>query len=87
VGYSIILDSNENIEQDHIDNLNSFVNEKMKRLGLVSDSPVVINNALFKYLKGNKVVSYQDKLSQMCEEQESAKMIHNWEEVNEAVNL
>jgi hypothetical protein len=86
-GYSIILDSNENIEQDHIDNLNSFVNKKMKRLGLVSDSPVVINNAIFKYLKGDKVVCYQDKLSQMCEEQESVKMIHTWEEINEAVNI
>lgn len=86
-GYSIILDSSENIEQKHIDLLNTFVNEKMKRLGLVSDSPVVINNSLFKYLKGDKVVSYKDKLSQMCEEQESAKMIHSWEEVNEAVNL
>ena len=86
-GYSIIIESEEDISQSHIDKLNMLVNKKMRRVGLISDSPVTINNALFKYLKGNKVVSYQQKLTEMSEEQKVSKMIYTWEEVNETVNL
>ena len=86
-GYSIILGTDENVEQKHLESINCFVNEKMKRLGLILDSPMVINNSLFKYLKGDKVVSYQEKLYQMCEEQKTVKMIHSWEDVNEAVGI
>tara|TARA_R110000751_G_scaffold53072_1_gene115248 strand:+ start:4918 stop:5607 length:690 start_codon:yes stop_codon:yes gene_type:complete len=86
-GYSIIIESEEDISQSHIDKLNMLVNKKMRRVGLISDSPVTINNALFKYLKGNKVVSYQQKLTEMSEEQKVSKMIYIWEEVNETVNL
>lgn len=86
-GYSIIVDSEEDVEQDHITKLNLLVNQKMKRLGLVSDSPIVINNSLFKYLKGDKVVPYKEKLTQMCEEQKASQMIYTWEEINEAINM
>ena len=85
-GYSVIIESTEDVDEKHIKYLNDFVNRKMKRLGLISDSPMVINNVLFKYLKGNKAVSYENKLISLSEEQGVSSMVYTWREVNEAVN-
>ena len=85
-GYSMIIDSEEGFDVSSINNLNLFVNKKMKRVGLISDSPYTVNNMLFKYLKGNKIVSYEEKLNTLSEEQEVTKMVYTWKELNEAVN-
>lgn len=85
-GYSMVIDSEEAFDISNINNLNLFVNKKMKRVGLITGSPYTVNNVIFKYLKGNKVVSYEEKLNALSEEQEVAKMVYTWEELNEVVN-
>lgn len=86
-GYSVIVESTEEVNADHITKLNMFINKKMKRVGLISDSPMIVNNVLFKYLKGNKAVSYEEKLNSLSEEQNVSTMVYTWKEVNEAIDL
>ena len=86
-GYSVIIESTEDVGSDHVQKLNMFVNKKMKRIGLISDSPMVVNNVLFKYLKGNKTVSYEEKLDSLSEEQKVSTMVYTWKEVNEIIDL
>ena len=58
----------------------------MQRLALVENSPFVINNVMFKFLKGNKGKSFKDKLVGLAEEQSTNSMVYTWEDINETVN-
>jgi hypothetical protein len=85
-GYSIVLTSGQLIDQTDLNKVTKFVNEKMKRLALIQDSPFVINNILFKYLKGNKGSSFKDKVEFLTTEQKGVNMIFTWEDVDEVIN-
>ena len=49
----------------------------MNRLALIENSPFVVNNVIYKMLKGNKDLSFKDKLVELQEEQEIDSMIFN----------
>lgn len=85
-GYTVVLTSEDKINKSDLDRINKFVNLKMQRLALVENSPFVINNVIFKYLKGNKGKSFKDKLVELAEEQSTNSMVYTWEDINETVN-
>jgi hypothetical protein len=85
-GYTIVLESGEVVTENDLDDINKFVNWKMKRLALVNNSPFVVNNVIYKMLKGNKHMSFKDKLDEMCEEQTVKSMTYTWEEIHETIS-
>ena len=85
-GYTVVLTSEDKINKSDLDRINKFVNLKMQRLALVENSPFVINNVMFKFLKGNKGKSFKDKLVELAEEQSTNSMVYTWEDINETVN-
>jgi hypothetical protein len=56
-------------------------------LALIENSPFVVNNIIFKMLKGNKDLSFKDKLVELQQEQEIDSMIFTWEDINEGTSL
>ena len=85
-GYTVVLTSEDKINKSDLDRINKFVNLKMQRLALVENSPFVMNNVMFKFLKGNKGKSFKDKLVGLAEEQSTNSMVYTWEDINETVN-
>jgi len=85
-GYTVVLASGETIANKDLNKLDDLVTRKMKRLALVEDAPFVINNILFKALKGNKQGSFRDKIQALCEEQTIKSMIYTWGKINEALS-
>ena len=86
-GYTIVLHEDSRISKEDLDKVNEFINIKMNRLGLIENSPFVVNNVIFKMLKGNKDVSFKDKLVELQQEQEIDSMIFTWEDINEDTGL
>jgi len=84
-GYTVVLGSGETITNQDLNKIDDFVTRRMKRLALVEDSPFVINNVLFKALKGNKENTFKDKLDALCEEQTIKSMTYTWEKINETL--
>lgn len=85
-GYTIVLHEDDRISRKDLDKINEFVNIKMNRLALIENSPFVVNNVIYKMLKGNKDLSFKDKLVELQEEQEIDSMIFSWEDVNEGTS-
>lgn len=85
-GYTIVLHSGETVTQKDLNQINNLVNWEFKRLALVNNSPFVINNVIFKLLKGNKHGSFKDKLDEISEIQTIKSMVYTWEEVDEIIN-
>ena len=86
-GYTIVLHEDDKISKEDLDKVNDFVNIKMNRLALIENSPFVVNNVIFKMLKGNKDMSFKDKLVELQQEQEVDSMIFTWEDINEDTSL
>ena len=86
-GYTIVLHEDDKISKEDLDKINEFVNIKMNRLALIENSPFVVNNVIFKMLKGNKHISFKDKLVELQQEQEIDSMIFTWEDINEDTSL
>jgi len=86
-GYTIVLHEDDTISRKDLDKINKFVNIKMNRLALIENSPFVVNNVIYKMLKGNKDLSFKDKLVELQEEQEIDSMIFSWEDVNEGTSI
>lgn len=86
-GYTIVLHEDDKISKEDLDKINEFVNIKMNRLALIENSPFVVNNVIFKMLKGNKYTSFKDKLVELQQEQEIDSMIFTWEDINEDTGL
>jgi hypothetical protein len=59
----------------------------MNRLALIENSPFVVNNLIFKMLKGNKDASFKDKIVELQQEQKIDSMIFSWEQINEDTGL
>ena len=85
-GYTVVLDNKDSITLDALNSIEQFINVKMKRLALVNNSPFVINNIIFKMLKGNKHYSFNDKIQELADMHSSTNMIYTWEDINETVN-
>jgi hypothetical protein len=86
-GYTIVLYEDDRISKEDLDKINEFINIKMNRLALVEDSPFVVNNVIYKMLKGNKHLSFKDKLVELQEEQKIDSMIFSWEDVDEDTSI
>ena len=86
-GYTIVLNEHDEISRKDLDKINEFVNIKMNKLALVENSPFVINSVIYKMLKGNKGLSFKDKLVELQQEQEIDSMIFTWEDINEDTGL
>ena len=86
-GYTIVLYEDDRISREDLHKINEFVNIKMNRLALVEDSPFVVNNVIYKMLKGNKDLSFKDKLIELQEEQKIDSMIFSWEDVDEGTSI
>ena len=86
-GYTIVLNEDDEISRKDLDKINEFINIKMNKLALVENSPFVINSAIYKMLKGNKGLSFKDKLVELQQEQEIDSMIFTWEDIDEDTGL
>jgi hypothetical protein len=86
-GYTIVLHEDDKISKEYLDKVNEFINIKMNRLALIENSPFVVNNIIFKMLKGNKDLSFKDKLGELQQEQEIDSMIFTWEDIDEDTGL
>ncbi len=86
-GYTIVLHEDDKISKEDLDKVNEFINIKMNRLALIEDSPFVVNNVIFKMLKGNKDISFKDKIVELQQEQEIDSMIFTWEDIDEDTSL
>jgi len=86
-GYTIILHKDDRISREDLDKINEFINIKMNRLALVEDAPFVVNNVIYKMLKGNKYLSFKDKLVELQEEQETDSMIFSWKDIDEGTGI
>ena len=86
-GYTIVLHQDDTISQQGLDKINEFVNIKMNRLALIENSPFVVNNVIYKMLKGNKHSSFKDKLTELQEQQKINSMIFSWGDVNEGSSI
>ena len=86
-GYTIVLHEDDKISKEDLDKVNEFINIKMNRLALIENSPFVVNNIIFKMLKGNKDLSFKDKIVELQEQQEIDSMIFTWEDINEGTSL
>jgi vacuolar-type H+-ATPase subunit I/STV1 len=86
-GYTIVLHEDDKISKEDLDKVNEFINIKMNRLALIEDSPFVVNNVIFKMLKGNKDTLFKDKLVELQQEQEIDSMIFTWEDIDEGTSL
>jgi len=87
-GYTVVLHEGDEISREDLDKINEFVNIKMNKLSLIENSPFVVNNVIYKMLKGNKGgVSFKDKLVELQEEQEIDSMIFTWEDVDEDTSI
>jgi hypothetical protein len=85
-GYTVVLGSGETITNKDLNKVDDFITRRMKRVALVEDAPFVINNVLFKALKGNKQGSFKDKLETLCEQQTIKSMTYTWGKINEALS-
>jgi hypothetical protein len=86
-GYTIVLHEDDKISKENLDKVNEFINIKMNRLALIENSPFVVNNLIFKMLKGNKDASFKDKIVELQQEQEIDSMIFTWEDIDEDTGL
>jgi hypothetical protein len=86
-GYTIVLYEDDRISREDLHKINEFVNIKMNRLALIENSPFVVNNVIYKMLKGNKDLSFKDKLIELQEEQKIDSMIFSWEDVDEGTSI
>jgi hypothetical protein len=86
-GYTIVLHEDDTISRKDLDKINEFVNIKMNRLALIQNSPFLVNNVIYKMLKGNKGLSFKDKLVELQEEQKIDSMIFSWEDVDEDTSI
>lgn len=86
-GYTIVLHEDDKISKEDLDKVNGFINIKMNRLALIENSPFVVNNVIFKMLKGNKYTSFKDKLVELQQEQEIDSMVFTWEDINEDTSI
>ena len=85
-GYTFVLNSGDVLVSQDLNRINKLVNWEFKRLALVNNSPFVVNNVIFKLLKGNKGGSFKDKLDEISSIQEIKSMIYSWEQVYELTN-
>ena len=83
-GFTVIIRSEDRFTQDSLNLFDKFINVKMKRVGLINESPFVINNMLYKYLKGNKDMSFLDKIENYQAESstEKTQFVFNWGDIN-----
>ena len=86
-GYTIVLHEDDKISKEDLDKVNEFINIRMNRLALIENSPFVVNNVIFKMLKGNKDKSFKDKLVELQQEQDIDSMIFTWEDINEDTSI
>ena len=86
-GYTIVLHEDDRISREDLDKINEFVNIRMNKLALIENSPFVVNNVIYKMLRGNKHLSFKDKLVELQEEQEIDSMIFSWEDVDEGTSI
>ena len=86
-GYTIVLHQDDTISKQGLDKINEFVNIKMNRLALIENSPFVVNNVIYKMLKGNKHLSFKDKLTELQKQQKINSMIFSWEDINEGSSI
>lgn len=86
-GYTVVLHEDSSISKEDLNKINEFVNIKMNRLALIENSPFVVNNVIFKMLKGNKDILFKDKLVELQQEQEIDSMIFTWENIDEDTSL
>ena len=86
-GYTVVLHEDSSISKEDLNKINEFVNIKMNRLALIENSPFVVNNVIFKMLKGNKDISFKDKLVELQKGQGIDSMIFSWEDINEDTSL
>lgn len=88
-GYLFFLDSSQDFEPSIFDKINYYVNEKLQRLLLVKQVGNFYHQSvciapLFKFVHGNKNMTFEDKIIAMADQQGCLNQILTWDDINEA---
>lgn len=88
-GLIITLDSDKDVDLSIFDKLQKYMYSDMKRLLYVQPSDgiheCVVQGVLYKFLKGNKFWTFDEKIKQLAEEQDIENQILKWSDINESV--
>lgn len=89
-GLLVTVDSAMDVNKDMLHKLQKYMYEEMHRLIYVKPSSgiheLVSLALLYKYLKGNKVDTFEEKIKYIAEEQNITSQIKTWEEINESIS-
>ena len=81
-GYTLLALEPSDVDSNRLTSIDEFVRIYMKRCALIyNKGPLVFNNVLFRFLKGDKESSFMDKIL----ERAGTKMMFSWEDVYETV--
>jgi hypothetical protein len=86
-GFLVTIDSAKKIDKNILDKLYKYVYEDMDRLLYVPPTDgiheCVVFAFIYKYLRGNKFWTFEDKLKEFTEHQNLESQITSWDEINE----
>ena len=89
-GLIITLDSDKGVDLRVFDKLQKFLYEDMKRLLYIQPSDgiheLVVQGVLYKFLKGNKFFTFDEKIKELAKEQNVENQILTWKDVDESIS-
>lgn len=88
-GLLITVDSKQDVNKNMLHSLQKYMYEEMHRLIYVKPSSgiheLVSLALLYKYLRGNKIETFEEKIQQIAKEQNIESQITTWEDINESI--
>jgi len=86
-GFVITVDSQKKIDTSMLEKLQDYIYEKMKRVIYIPPSTgiheCVVFAVVYKYLKGNKFWTFEEKIQEFSKDQGLESQITSWKEINE----
>jgi len=86
-GFYSAFKSGHSLKPDLFESLNNAINNELEKIAFVRGydgiNGTTVQAAMHKYLGGNFSVSVEEKISQICEEDESSNLIRDWGELHE----
>lgn len=88
-GFVVTIDSDKRVDQTILEKLQKYVYDEMRRLIYVPPTDgvheCVIFGVIYKYLKGNRFWTFDEKIKELSKEQGLDDQITTWEKINESI--
>lgn len=86
-GFIITLDSSKDFDEHMLDKINYFVYDQMEKLLYIPPTEEVngsvVMAVIYKFLKGNKFWSFEEKMNAIAKHQDVGSQITSWDKINE----